>query len=130
MQVSISVRHGQLAESTQEKLKGKAEKLSRYFDRLMAIEIIVDLQNEQEPAVEILVSAEHKHDFVASDKSGNLISATDAVVQKIEHQLRKYKEKVQQKHRHPMPREDMTPHQGEVLSESESQEDVYDDIDD
>ncbi len=82
MQVSISVRHGQLAESTQDKLKSKAEKIGRFFDRLMSIEIVVDMQNEQEPAVEILVSAEHKHDFVASDKSGSLLAATDAAVHK------------------------------------------------
>ncbi len=122
--MSISVRHGHLAESTQEKLKSKAEKLSRFFDRLMAIEIVVDMQNEQEPAVELLVSAEHKHDFVATGKSGNLISATDAAVQKIEQQLRKYKEKVQQKHRNSPPRAE------EVDSESEAQEDAYEITDD
>lgn len=104
MQVSISVRHGQLAESTQNTLKSKAEKLSRFFDRIMAIELVVDLQNEQAPSVEVLVSAEHKHDFVASDKSESLTAATDSAVQKIEQQLRKYKEKVQQKHRSAQPR--------------------------
>jgi len=124
VQVSISVRHGHLAESTQEKLKGKAEKLSRFFDRIMAIEIVIDLQNEQEPAVEILVSAEHKHDFVAKGKSGNLIAATDAAVQKIEQQLRKYKEKVQQKHRNSQQR------RVEVVSEAESPEETYEDISD
>ena len=125
MQVSISVRHGQLAESTQEKLKSKAEKLSRFFDRIMSIELIVDMQNEQEPVVEMLVSAEHKHDFVATGKSGSLIAATDAATQKIEQQLRKYKEKLQQKHRNSSPRNET------ATSESDSQEDAYDDdIDD
>ena len=118
MQVSISVRHGQLAESTQEKLKSKVEKLSRFFDRLMAIEIVVDLQDEQSPAVEIMVSAEHKHDFVATGKSGNLMSATDAASQKIEQQLRKYKEKLQQKHRNPQQR------RPEVVEASEEHEEV------
>lgn len=120
MQVSISVRHGQLAESTQNKLKSKAEKLSRYFDRLMAIEIVVDLQEEQHPSVEIMVSAEHKHDFVASDKSESLIAATDSAVQKIEQQLRKYKEKVQQKHRNSQQR------RAEVVVDSDSSEDLDD----
>ena len=117
MQVSISVRHGQLAESTQDKLKSKAEKLSRFFDRLMAIELVIDLQDEQQPSVEIMVSAEHKHDFVATSKSESLISATDSAVQKIEQQLRKYKEKVQQKHRNSQQR------RVEVASESHSQDD-------
>jgi len=135
VQVSISVRHGQLAESTQEKLKSKAEKLSRFFDRIMAIEIIVDMQDEQEPAVELLVSAEHKHDFVASDKSGSLIGATDAAVQKIEQQLRKYKEKAQQKHRQSIPqreamqqREELAKQKKGMVSEPDAQEDSYQDV--
>lgn len=118
VQVSISVRHGQLAESTQEKLKSKVEKLSRFFDRLMAIDIIVDLQNEQAPAVEIMVSAEHKHDFVATGKAENLLSASDAAAQKIEQQLRKYKEKLQQKSRNSQPR------RSEVVVDSEEREEV------
>jgi len=126
VQVSISVRHGQLAESTQNKLKSKAEKLSRYFDRLMAIELVIDLQEEQHPVVEIMVSAEHKHDFVAKGTSESLISATDAAMQKIEQQLRKYKEKVQQKHRNPQPRHSQQEGAEEVASESESYEDLVD----
>lgn len=122
MQVSISVRHGQLAESTQSKLKSKAEKLNRYFDRIMAIEIVVDLKEEQKPFVEIMVSAEHKHDFVASAAAESLISATDSTVQKIEQQLRKYKEKVQQKHRNSQQRRGEMG-QVEVVADSESGED-------
>ena len=118
MQVSLSVRHGQLAESTQNKLKSKAEKLVRHFDRLMAIELVVDLQEEQQPSVELMVSAEHKHDFVASDKGESLTAATDSVVQKIEHQLRKYKDKVQQKHRNSQQR------RVEIAAESEASTDA------
>ncbi len=120
MQVSIAVRHGQLAESTQENLKSKVEKLHRFFDRLMAIEIVVDLQNEHEPSVELMVSAEHKHDFVATSKASSLIAATDAASQKIEQQLRKYKEKVQQRHRNSQQR------RPEVVVEAESQDDTED----
>ena len=86
----------------------------------MAIEIVVDLQEEQHPAVELMVSAEHKHDFVATNKSENLISAMEGAVQKIEQQLRKYKEKVQQKHRNSQQR------RSEVVAELESQEDAND----
>ena len=101
MQVSIAVRHGHLSEASQDKLKEKVERVGRYFDRLMAIEVVVDLKNEQAPEVEIRVSAEHKHDFVARDKGDKLFPAVDSAVQKIEQQLRKYKEKVQKRHRNP-----------------------------
>ncbi len=101
MQVSISTRHGRLSEATQEKLRGKAEKLARFFDRLMAIEVVVDLTDEQQPKVDVNVSAEHKHDFVAHERGENLLGVMEACVQKIEQQLRKYKERVQERHRNP-----------------------------
>jgi putative sigma-54 modulation protein len=101
VQLSISTRHGHLSEATQAKLRAKAEKLGRFFERLTSIEITVDLKDEQSPKVDVLVSAEHKHDFVAHEQADNLMAALDACVQKIEQQLRKYKERVQERHRNP-----------------------------
>ena len=99
VQLDIAIRHGHLSEDSQAKLKSKAEKLARFFERLTAIEIIVDLSDEQSPQVDIKASAEHKHDFVAHEKSDNLMKSFESAVQKIEQQLRKYKQRVQQKHR-------------------------------
>ena len=59
----------------------------------------IDLERRDTPSVDLKVSAEHKHDFVATSQSGDLMTAVDGVVEKMEHQLRKYKEKVQGRHR-------------------------------
>lgn len=99
MQLEISVRHGHLSEASQEKLRSKADKLGRFFERLTSIEIVVDLKDEDSPRVDIMVSAEHKHDFVAHEQSDNLMKSFEAAMQKIEQQLRKYKDRVQSKHR-------------------------------
>lgn len=99
MQLSISTRHGNLSEATQDKLKAKADKLSRYFERLTSIELIVDLEDQQSPRIDVKVSAEHKHDFVAHSESENLLNALDVALHKIEQQLRKYKKRVQERHR-------------------------------
>ena len=99
MQIQISTRHGQLSDASQKRIAAKAEKLLRIFDRLTAIEVIIDLTDETTPKVDIKVSAEHKHDFVAHDQSDNLMGSVDAVVHRLEQQLRKYKEKVQERHR-------------------------------
>jgi len=88
-----------LSEASQTKLKSKAEKLGRFFDRITAIEVVIDLSDEQAPQVDINVSAEHKRDFVAHDRSDNLLKSFESAMQKIEQQLRKYKERVQQKNR-------------------------------
>jgi ribosome hibernation promoting factor len=92
--IEISTRHGGLSPEQQQHLHDKAEKLRKYFARLMAIEVAVD-QGKQAWDVEILVSAEHKHDFVAREVGPTPESAMDQCVHKIENQLRRYKEKVQ-----------------------------------
>ncbi len=94
MQIEISIRHGALAPEQQEYLREKAEKLRKYFSRLMGIEVAV-AHGKHAWDVEILVSAEHKHDFVAKEEGPTPQTAMDACVHKIEHQLRRYKEKVQ-----------------------------------
>ena len=99
MQIQISARHGSLSEATQEKVTAKVEKLTRLFERLTAIEVTVDLTRRDAPVVDVKVSAEHKHDFVASEQSDDLMVATDAVIHKLEQQLRRYKEKLQDRHR-------------------------------
>ena len=100
MQIKISARHGHLSEPTQQFIREKAEKLTRFFERLTSIEVTVDLKSETK-AVEILVSAEHKHDFVASERHSDILAAVDMVVEKLEGQLRRYKEKVQDRRRTP-----------------------------
>ena len=105
MQVTISARHGELATSTQELLEQKARKLTRFFDRITAILVTVDLKSEAKPEVEIVVSAEEAEDFVAKDSGNNALSAVESVVQKLEQQLRKHKEKLTDHHRTPGPRQ-------------------------
>ena len=59
----------------------------------------MDLEHRDAPNVDLQVSAEHKHDFVAVCRAMELMAAIDDVVEKMEQQLRKYKEKVQDRHR-------------------------------
>jgi putative sigma-54 modulation protein len=99
VQISISTRHGHLSDASQQKITEKVEKLSRIFERLTAIDITIDLEREETPSVDLRVSAEHKHDFVATDRSSQLMGSVDTVIHKMEQQLRKYKEKIQSRHR-------------------------------
>ena len=115
MQIKISARHGHLSEPAQEFIREKAQKLLRYFDRLTMIEVTVDLKEELKK-VEFLVSAEHKHDFVARESHHDVLAAVDLVVSKLEGQLRRYKEKIQDRRR--------TPSTGEVDSPPAPEEEV------
>lgn len=96
MQINISTRHGQLSDATRGKIAAKLEKLPRVFERVTAIEITIDLAHRDQPLVDARVNAEHKHDFVATDQSDDLMGAIDQVLRKLEQQIRKYKEKIQE----------------------------------
>jgi putative sigma-54 modulation protein len=96
VQIKVSARHGHLSEAHQTEITQKAEKLLTYFERITQIEVIVDLSADKlHKKVEFLVDAEHKHDFVAADEAEDLMTAVDLAVHRIQHQIHKYKEKIQ-----------------------------------
>lgn len=99
MEITISTRHGNLGDQAQEKIRGKVQKLARLFERLISIDVTVDLDKADLPNVELIVSAEHKKDFMASFQSNDLFGALDQCIHKLEQQIRKYKEKIQSHNR-------------------------------
>lgn len=100
VQVKISARHGHLSDTAQQAIREKAEKLLHYFDRLTMIEVTVEL-HEDAKTVEVLALAEHKHEFVARETTGEMLVALDLALDKVIHQLRRYKEKIQDHRRTP-----------------------------
>ena len=96
MQINISARHGHLSPATQAKITEKVEPVRKFFDRITAIHVTVDLEHRDSPTVELVVSAEHHDDFVAVETADTALAALDGVVDKIENQLRKHKEKVKE----------------------------------
>lgn len=93
MQTNISARHGHLSARTQERIEEKVEKLQRYFDRLTAVQVTVDLEHRETPSVELKVSAKHSDVFVAVDHAADVMSALDGALHKVEQQIRRTKEK-------------------------------------
>ncbi len=94
MKISVSSKHGQLSDSIHQTIEQKVTKLPKYFDRTTAINVIVDLENTDNPKVELVVSAEETDDFFASNTGSNVLTALDGCVSKLERQLRKHKEKL------------------------------------
>jgi putative sigma-54 modulation protein len=101
VQIKISARHGHLSEATQDFIRDKAQKLTRLFERLTIIDVTVDLKNEGQPWVEFLVKSEHKHDFVAHESHPDLLAAVDLAMGKLEMQVRRHKERLQDRRRTP-----------------------------
>ena len=120
MQLSISTRHGHLSESTQEKIKARADKLVHFYERLSSIEVTFDLSDQQLPKVDVKVAADHKHDFVSHSQGEKLLGVVEDALHKIEQQLRKYKKRVQQRHRnHDLRRQDVAPTGPQEVTDSQ-----------
>ena len=101
VQIKISARHGHLPAEVHAIIEEKAEKLLHIFDRITMIQVTVDLQQKDFKWVEILVNAEHKHDFVAHAEAEDILVAVTAAIEKMKHQINHYKEKIQDHRRAP-----------------------------
>ena len=116
MHIEVSCRHGEIPSDVRSHIETKAEKLLTYFERITEIDVIVDYEGtiqkgagnardddpEKRVRVEIEVDAEHKHDFVSHETGEDARTVFDAALHKMEQQIRRYKDKVQN-HRRDMP---------------------------
>jgi putative sigma-54 modulation protein len=100
VRISISSRNGSLSEEMSEYIEEKLAKLPKIFERIESIAATVDLRPDL-TTVEVLVNAEHKHDLIARDEASNFQGAVDLAIHKIETQLRRYKERIQEHRRTP-----------------------------
>lgn len=96
VQITISARHGHLSPSTQEKITEKVESVRKFLDRITAIQVTVDLEHRDQPSVELRISAEHHDEFVAVDQADTVLAALDSVIDKVENQLRRFKERLKE----------------------------------
>jgi putative sigma-54 modulation protein len=92
MQISVSGRHIGITEAVKTYCTEKAEKLTRFYDRVRSIEVILDGQSGKHTA-EMIVHADHTDPFIAHESHDDLYAAVDLVLEKVERQLRRHKEK-------------------------------------
>lgn len=107
MQITFAARHGHLSSATQQRLSAKVGHIRKFYDRVTAIAVTVDLEHADQPTVEIVVSAEHHEDFVAAETCDSLIAAVEAAMHKVETQIRKHKEKLTDRRATPLKHIDM-----------------------
>lgn len=110
MQIVVTARHGHLSAEHKQEVETKVSKLLHYFNRVEAINVTLNLEHQHGPKdAEIQLNAEHKHDFIAKETDNDVFIALDKAIVKMEHQIRKYKEKIQDHRR--------APAMGDVLGE-------------
>ncbi len=93
MQISITTRHGEATPAIEEYIQKKAEKLPRYFDRVSAIEIIVDHQKSKH-LIECIVSIDHGEPQISHSSSDDMYAAIDQCTDRAIRQLSDLKNKL------------------------------------
>lgn len=90
MQINIVARHLELTPAITDYVRKKVEKCHKYFDKLVWTQVILSVEKYRQLA-EIIVHA-GRTTFRAKEESIDLYAAIDLAVDKIDKQLKKYKE--------------------------------------
>ncbi len=99
MQINVSGRHMTVSDSVREYCQQKASKLVRFFDRIQSIDVVLDGHNGHHFA-ELIVHSEGTAPFVASEEQDDMHAAVDLVMDKIERQIRRHKDRLRNR-KHP-----------------------------
>src|SRR5271168_1361441 len=91
MQINITARHLKLTSAISDYVQKKLEKAKRYFDHLIWAQVILSVEKDRHIA-EIVIHASGRT-FMAKEESMDLYAAVDLASDKIDLQLRRYKEK-------------------------------------
>ena len=92
MEIQVTGRHVEVPQEVRDYAQDKVGKLPRYYDRVHEIEVVFDRESEQFTA-EVIVRADHRHAFVATETGPDTFALIDLCVEKLERQLTKHKEK-------------------------------------
>ena len=99
MRILITERTGRASDAAKEYAQEKASKLARFYDHMTEIEIIIGSQ-ALKFEVEMIARTDHKQTFVASELHDDVFASVDLVVDKLERQLTRHKEKLRNR-KHP-----------------------------
>jgi putative sigma-54 modulation protein len=93
VQISVTGRHIDVSSELRSYVENKVGKLIKFYDRVMTIDVILDGEGLGFGA-EIVAKAEHKMVFVAKERGEDMYAAVDLVMDKIERQITRHKERV------------------------------------
>lgn len=97
MQISITARHIDLTDQHKEYVEKRLRHLKRFFDAIMDCHVILAKEKHRESAdVTIQVNGVTMH---GEEETEDIFSSIDRVVDKIERQIKKHKDRLQKRYR-------------------------------
>jgi len=102
MRIEVVGRDVEITPAIREYAEAKAQKLPRYFDRVMHITITLtkeDSHRRGDFGADFVINVEKHPPFIAKSSDSDLYAAIDQVVAKSQRQLHDFKEKLKQGNR-------------------------------
>jgi putative sigma-54 modulation protein len=97
MNLQVSGHHLEITPALRDYVTGKLERITRHFDNLIDVNVILSVDKLNQKA-EVTVHLAGKDVYVESVDE-DLYAAVDGLVDKLERQVQKYKQKLQDHHR-------------------------------
>ena len=92
MQISVTGRHVDVTDSMRDYVTGKMEKLERHFDNVTDVHVILSVEKLRQKA-EATVHVSGQNIF-ADDVQEDMYAAIDGLIDKLDRQVKKHKEKL------------------------------------
>ncbi len=97
MQLNITGQHIELTDAMQDYVNSKFTKLERYFDNVTNVHVILSVEKKNQKAEATVHVA--GGDLFAESTDENMYAAIDALIDKLDRQIKKHKEKLTDHHR-------------------------------
>lgn len=102
-QIIIRAHHVEITESIKEYVDKKLSKLDHFFDRIQEIQVDLDVEsvaNEDDRQIASATVLVPGTALIAKEASKDLYASVDGMIDKLQRQLKKYKQKLRLKNRH------------------------------
>lgn len=99
MQTKISSKHMDITPAIESYAARKVEKLSRFFDRIQQIDVVID-KAKNGYTTEIITDVEHHEPFVATSDHDDLYACIDLGVDRAIRQLKDHKSRLRDNKHH------------------------------
>ncbi len=99
MQIEITGHHVELTQALRAYVNEKMERIERHFGNLIGAHVVLRLERLEHTAEATLAVGGRTNDLNATATSDDMYAAIDAMVDKLDRQVRKHKSKVTDHHR-------------------------------
>ena len=108
MVITVTGRHMGVSDALKAYCEEKAERLPRFLDRIQSIDVVVEGKDGLH-TIEMIVHSSGAQPFVATEQHEDAYAAVDLLIDKIEEQLRRYKERHRNRKHPPRTAEEQLP---------------------